>query len=59
MNGYLQLTSDNEILALSAIVPGWGDTYDDLYNGSYDPETKTVTFDMDYAGSMQFHIILQ
>ncbi len=59
MNGYLQLTSGNEIFALSAIVPGWGDTYDDLYNGSYDPETKTVTFDMDYAGSMQFHIILQ
>ena len=58
MNGYLQLTGDNEIFALSAIVPGWGDTYDELYDGSYDPETQTVTFDMDYAGSMQFHIIL-
>ncbi len=59
MNGYLQLTGDNEIFALSAVVPGWGDSYDDLYDGSYDPETQTVTFDMDYAGSMQFHIILQ
>ncbi len=59
MGGYLQLTNDNEIFALSAIVPGWGDSYDDFYNGSYDPETQTVTFDLDYAGSMQFHIILQ
>ena len=59
MNGYLQLTGDNEVLALSGIVPGWGDSYDDLYDGSYDPETETITYDMDYAGSMQFHIILQ
>ena len=59
MNGYIQLTSDNEILALSASVPGWGDSYDEFYDGSYDPETETVTFDLDYAGSMQFHIILK
>ena len=59
MSGYLQLTGDNEIFALSGIVPGWGDSYDELYNGSYDPETQTVTYDLDYAGSMQFHIILQ
>ena len=59
MNGYLQLTIDNEINALSAYVPGWGDTYDEFYDGSYDPETQTVTFDIDYGGSMQFHIILQ
>ena len=59
MNGYLQLTPDNEVLALSGIVPGWSDSYDEFYNGSYDPETGTVTYDLDYAGSMQFHIILQ
>ena len=59
MNGYLQLTNDNEIFALSGIVPGWGDSYDELYDGSYDPEAQTVTFDLDYAGSMQFHIILK
>ena len=59
MNGYIQLTGDNEILALSASVPGWGDSYDEFYDGSYDPETETVTFDLDYAGSMQFHIILK
>lgn len=58
MNGYLQLTPDNEVLALSGLVPGWSDSYDDFYEGSYDPETETVTYDMDYAGSMQFHIIL-
>ena len=59
MNGYLQLTKDNEIIALSGFVPGWSDSYDEFYDGSYDPETETVTYDMDYAGSMQFHIILQ
>ncbi len=59
MSGYLRLMADNEIVALSGIVPGWGDSYDEFYNGAYDPETKTVTYDMDYAGSMQFHIILQ
>lgn len=59
MSGYIQLTGDNEIFALSGIVPGWGDSYDEFYNGSYDPESSTVTYDMDYAGSMQFHIILQ
>ena len=59
MNGYLQLTVDNELFALSGIVPGWGDSYDDFYDGLYVPETQTVTYDMDYAGSMQFHIILQ
>ena len=59
MGGYLQLTNDNEVIALSAIVPGWSDSYDEFYDGSYDPETHTVTFDLDYAGSMQFHIILQ
>ena len=59
MNGYIQLTGDNEILALSAFVTGWGDSYDEFYNGSYDPETETVTFDLDYGGSMQFHIILK
>ena len=58
MTGYIQLTADNEVLALSGIVPGWGDSYDVFYDGSYDPETQTVTYDLDYGGSMQFHIIL-
>lgn len=58
MTGYIQLTADNEVLALSGYVPEWGDSYDDFYDGSYDPETQTVTYDLDYGGSMQFHIIL-
>ena len=59
MSGYIRLLDDNTITALSGIVPGWGDSYDELYDGSYDPEAQTVTFDLDYAGSMQFHIILK
>lgn len=59
MSGYIQLTGDNEVLALSAYVPGWGDSYDEFYDGSYDPEARTVTYDLDYGGSMQFHIILK
>ena len=58
MNGYIQLTNDNELFVLSGYVPGWGDSYDDFYDGSYDPDAQTLTYELEYAGSMQFHIIL-
>lgn len=58
MNGYIQLTNENELFVLSGYVPGWGDSYDDFYDGSYDPDAQTLTYELEYAGSMQFHIIL-
>ena len=43
MNGYIQLTNENELFVLSGYVPGWGDSYDDFYDGSYDPDAQTLT----------------
>jgi len=59
MGGYVSIDSNNNITALSGYVPGWGDSYDKFYNGTYNPETGEITYDIDYAASMQFHIILK
>ena len=58
MSGYVQLTSDNAINVLSGYVPGWGDSYDSFSGGYYNPETGEIGYDLEYAGSMLFHIIL-
>lgn len=58
MAGYIQLLADNSIVALSALVPGWGDSYDE-FEGSYDPATGNVTFEVAYAGVMTFTVILK
>ena len=57
--GTVQLTADNEIIGLSSSVAGWGDSLDDFYDGVYDPETGTITWSCDYAGSMTFHVIIK
>jgi hypothetical protein len=57
--GYLQLLDNNELVCLENFVSGWGDSLDDdTFVGTYDPDTETLTWDEDYAGSMTFHIIL-
>lgn len=59
MGGTIGLGSDNSITAFSGYVPGFGDTYDSLTNGTFDPATSTLTWDLAYAGQMTFHIILK
>lgn len=49
MNGVVQLTADNEIIILSGEVPAWGDSYDVAYQGTYNPETGTLTWALEYA----------
>lgn len=57
--GYLQLLADNTLVCLSNGVAGWGDSLDEgTFEGSYDPETETLTWQCDYAGSMTFYITL-
>lgn len=58
LQGYISLDNDNNINVISGIVPGWGDSYEYFENGSYDPETKTVTYDIGYY-VYDFHIILK
>ena len=49
---------DNNIDVISGIVPGWGDSYEYFENGVYDPDTKTITYDIGYY-VYNFHIILK
>ncbi len=57
MKGYVQLLSDNTLNILSGDVAGWGDSYDSMENGVYDPATSTLSWDVAYAGAMTFHIV--
>lgn len=58
MGGHFKLNADNTITAIDSSLPGFGDAMDKLENGVYDPTTKIITWDIGYAGSMTFHIIL-
>lgn len=57
MTGYVQLLADNTLNILSGDVAGWGDSYDDFSDGSYDPDTGSITYTVIYVG-MEFHVIL-
>jgi hypothetical protein len=54
----VSLGADNTLTALSGFVPAWGDSYDSVDNGVYDPENNTLKWDMGYAASYTFHIVL-
>lgn len=58
MPGRFKLNADNTIEALSSFVAGWGDSMDELKNGTYDPDTKTIYWEVGYAGSMTFYVTL-
>ena len=58
MKGCLQVNADNTVdLVGGGDVAGWGDHYDDFKDGKYDPATKTISYDVVYAG-MDFNVIL-
>lgn len=57
LQGYLQLTADNHLHDLGVMVPGWGDTYDEISDIIYNPETGEITYQMVYAGYL-FNVIL-
>ena len=56
--GQMQLLADGTLVGLSSRVAGWGDSWDG-FEGKYDAETGTLTWDVPYAGVMTFHIILK
>lgn len=58
MTGYFKLNEDNTISAISSLVPGWGDSLDELINSSVDPETGKIKYDLSYAGLMTYTIII-
>ncbi len=59
MGGHFKLNADNTLEAIDSLVPSWGDSMDSMTNAKYDPATKTLTYDLAYAGQMSFHIELQ
>ena len=56
--GYISLDIDNNIEAISAEVPGWHDSYEYFETGTYDPEAKTITYDVYYYKYL-IHTILK
>lgn len=57
MKGYAQLLADGTINILSGDVAGWGDSYDDFGNASYDEATGIISWQVVYAG-MLFQVVL-
>lgn len=55
--GYFKLNADNTISLVSSAVEGWGDALSALVDGVYDPATKTIYWDAQYAG-MSFFVYL-
>lgn len=58
MSGQIQLLADGTLVGLSSYVPGWSDSCDS-FEGQYDEATRTITWDVVYAGSLAFHVILK
>ncbi|WP_201300896.1 BT_2262 family domain-containing protein [Sunxiuqinia indica] len=58
MNGYFKLNDDNTITPISSIVPAWGDSMDAITSSSVDPTTGQITYVMEYAGLMEYTIII-
>jgi len=58
MGGYIALNKDNSLSVLDSLVPGWGDGLDDLVDGSYNPDTETIEWGAEYAGSYSFNVVL-
>ncbi len=49
MTGYISLNSDNTITLLSSYITAWGDGLDGMWDGYYDEETQTITYEVWYA----------
>ncbi len=50
MVGYFELNEDNTITPLESYVAGWGDEMNGM-TGSFNPETQTITWAIDYTGN--------
>ncbi len=54
--GYVQLNADNTLTLVSSSVSSWGDSLDDLVDGTYDPAAKKLFWRADYAGFLRFNV---
>jgi hypothetical protein len=58
MTGYFELNGDNTLTPISSLVPSWGDSMDDMTASSVDPNTGQISYKIEYAGLMEFTIIM-
>ena len=56
MNGFIQLNADNTLTYVSSLIPGWGDSLDDMTGGTYNPSTNVVFWKAYYVGLYEFNV---
>ncbi|MFR9523841.1 MAG: BT_2262 family domain-containing protein [Rikenellaceae bacterium] len=60
MIGYIDITDNNTVKLQSSYLSGWGDSLDSMSNGTYDPETGKLYWEVSYVdGLMNFYITLK
>jgi hypothetical protein len=55
LTGNVTITADGTVSLVSSFLEGWGDGADEMTEGKFDAATKTIQWDVVYAG-MPFHI---
>lgn len=57
LGGELAIADDGTVSLVDSYLPGWGDSADDLTDGSFDAATGTISYLVQYAG-MEFHVTM-
>lgn len=58
MPGDIKVSEDDSIEMLSSSVAGWGDSADYMKEGKFDSATNTLSWQVGYAGSMDFYVTM-
>lgn len=58
MTGYFTLNNDNTLSLVSSYVAGWGDGLDLMKNATFDPVSGQISYSVEYAGFLEFNVIL-
>ncbi|MBO6081905.1 DUF5012 domain-containing protein [bacterium] len=56
MTGFVTLNADMTLTLMSSNIRAWGDGLDLIANSVYDPETKRLSYDWRYAGTVAAHV---
>jgi len=58
MEADIDVAADGKISLLYSYVPGWDDAADDLKNGKFDAATNQISYQLFYAGVIEFDVVL-
>lgn len=56
MTGYVTLNADMTVTLMSSYISAWGDGLDFIDGAVYDPETKRLVYDWQYASAVAGHV---